>query len=1130
MDVDLLPDLFARQAARTPSAPAVIDARGQVDYAALEARANQLAHLLRGAGAGPETLVGVCLPRGPDLVVALLGVWKAGAVYVPMDPDHPPERLRWVLSDTGAGLVVTDRAVGESIAPTDARLLCLDSLGDQLDACPVIAPDIRLTPDNAAYVIYTSGSTGRPKGVVVSHAAIANRVMWTVRQHALDAADRVLQKTTLSFDAAGWEIFAPLVSGGAVVLAPAGADRDPDALLQAVARHEVTVLQVVPSLLRLLADEPGWDGCGSLRLLFSAGEPLHAELCQRLWQRTRVQVWNTYGPTECAIDVTAQRVDPAQRLGPVPIGRPIANLRAFVLDPDGEPVPVGVSGELCVGGAGVARGYLGLPELTAERFIPDPYGPPGSRMYRTGDRVRWRGDGALEYLARMDDQVKVNGVRVEPGEVESALGAHPQVRAAVVTVFTDADGVSRLAAYVRSRNGEIPADELRRFLRGTLPDPFVPSVFVAMKDFPLTPSGKVDRVALPDLGRAARDGRPAYVAPGTPGERTVAQVWTSLLGVEDVGRQDDFFSLGGSSLLLVKLASRLGAAAGRDVAVQELFLASTVEAQARLFDGPDGRVLSVWRVPHDRPLPLSFGQHRMWFMDQMDPGSPEWATPLTLRLPAQLDPDVVRRALAAMVSRHEILRTRYVLENGEPRQVVDEPGPVPLRVVDLPGREDLGKLLGEELGQPFDLARGAVWRALLVRIPGDEHVLVLAVHHIASDGWSSVILGEEIREVCTALSDGRDPDLRPLPVQYADFAVWQRRWLTDGLLEPELRFWCEALDGLVPLSLPTDRPRPAVRDSRGAAVMFPVPPDLAGAVTALGRLHGATPFMTLLTAFATLLGQRGGGWDIPVGIPVAGRTRPEVSGVVGSFLNSLVLRCQLAGDMTFAAALDQVRQTSRNAFAHQDLPFERLVDKLRPVRDLSRTPLYQVMFDVLDEGVTATGHEDLGAFRDAWRVAKTDLTLYLYLATDGSMTGVLEYATALFDESTVVRMADRLVRVLEAVTADPAAPLSTVGGDVDAPDGVVEMRMAKLWAELLESEVGVDQNFFQIGGNSTLALRLVARIRDEFELDLPVRLVFERPTVARLAAAVGARIVAEVAAISDAQVLADAMLVKERAE
>jgi amino acid adenylation domain-containing protein len=1128
MDVDLLPELVARQAARTPSAPAVIDGRGQVSYAALETRANRLAHLLRGAGAGPETPVGVCLPRSPDLVVALLGVWKAGAVYVPMDPDHPPERLRWVLSDTGAGLVVTERAVCEPLSHVDTRLLCLDSLGEQLDACPATAPDTRLTADSAAYVIYTSGSTGRPKGVVVSHAGIANRVMWTVDRHELGATDRVLQKTTLSFDAAGWEIFAPLVSGGAVVLAPAGADRDPGALLQAVARHGVTVLQVVPSLLRLLVDEPGWDSCGSLRLLFSAGEPLHAELCQRLWQRTQVQVWNTYGPTECAIDVTAQRVDPAQPSGPVPIGRPIANMRALALDPDGEPVPVGVSGELCVGGVGVARGYLKLPGLTAERFVPDPYGPPGSRMYRTGDRVRWRGDGTLEYLARLDDQVKVNGVRVEPGEVESALSAHPQVRAAVVTAFTGVDGVSRLAAYVHSRNGEIPADQLRRFLRGRLPDPFVPSVFVPMTGFPLTPSGKVDRAALPDPGRAARAGRPPYVAPGTTSERTVVQVWAGLLDVEGVGRHDDFFSLGGSSLLLVRLASRLGAAAGRDVAVQELFLASTVEAQARLFDGPDGRVPAVWRVSRDRPLPLSFGQHRMWFLDQMDPGSPEWATPMTLRLPAHLDPDVVRRALASMAARHEILRTRYVLENGEPRQVVDEPGPVPLRVVDLPGREGLGGLLGEELGQAFDLARGAVWRALLVRIPGEEHLLMVAVHHIASDGWSSVILGEEIREVCTALSAGSEPDLRALPVQYADYAVWQRRWLTDGLLEPELRFWRQELHGLVPLKLPTDRLRPAVRDPRGAAVMFAVQPLLAGAITALGRLHGATPFMTLLTAFATLLGQRGGEWDIPVGIPVAGRTRPEISGVVGSFLNSLVLRCQLGGDLTFTEALDRVRQTSRNAFAHQDLPFERLVEELRPVRDLSRTTLYQVMFDVLDEGVTATGHEDLGAFREAWRVAKTDLTLYLYLNADGGMTGVLEYATALFDESTIVRMADRFVGLLQSVTSDPGAALSTVGGDVDAADGVVEQRMATIWAELLSGEVGVDQNFFQIGGNSTLALRLIARIRDEFELDLPVRLVFERPTVARLAAAVQARILADVAAISDSQVVADSMLVKER--
>lgn len=1129
--VSLLPELIARQAARTPEATAVIDGPDRITYAALDARANRMAHLLRDSGVGPETLVGVCLPRSPDLVAALLAVGRAGGAYVPLDPDHPRDRLRWIVADSGASMVLTTTAVVDRLPGSGARALCLDRLEDALRAAPTSAPQVDLAADGCAYVMYTSGSTGRPKGVPVTHAGITNRVTWTVRLHKLDGNDRVLQKTTVSFDAAGWEICAPLVSGGTVVLAPAGADRDPATLLRAVAEQRVTVLQVVPSLLQLLVDEPGWADCDALRLLFSAGEPLQAEMCQRLWERagSQLQVWNTYGPTECAIDVTAHQVDAAQRAGPVPIGRPIDNTRIMVLDPTGEPVPVGAVGELCAGGVGVARGYLGMPGLTAERFAPDPLGPPGSRMYRTGDRARWRRDGALEYLGRLDHQVKVNGVRIEPGEVEVALAAHPGVRDAVVTTFAGKDGIRRLTAYLRRRNGEIPRDQLRQFLRDTLPEPLIPSVMVQVDAFPLTPSGKVDRAALPEPQPVEPADRPGGAAVGpetfTPAEHTVARVWMDLLDVESVSRNDDFFQLGGTSLVVTRLSSRLSAAAGRSVLIQDLFAAATVESQARLIEAgedPETPMPAVQPVPRDRPLPLSFGQHQLWFLDRMNPGSPEWAAPLLLRLPAQVGPDTVREALAALVERHEILRTRYVPDAGEPRQVVDPPGAVVLRVAEVAARDELPGLLAEELGRGFDLTRGPVWRALLVKIPGEDHVLSVVLHHITTDGWSSVVLGEDIRELCAAGSAGRSPDLAPLPVQFADFAVWQRQWLADGVLEPQLRFWQRELDGVASPQLPTDRPRPPVRDARGGTVEVTVPLPLARAVTELGRAHDASPFVTLLTAFATLIGHRSGEWDVPVGVPTAGRLRPELDGVVGSFLNTLVFRCRLTADLSFAEALDRVAQTSRSAFAHQIMPFERLVDALRPPRDLSRTPMYQVMFNVLEEGRTATGSEDLPALRDAWRVAKTDLTPYLYL-NDTGITGIFEYATALFDEVTVVGLVDQFVRLLDIVVADPTAPLSVAAESAAGSGGAVDRRMAAIWAELLDGEVaaGMDQNFFEAGGNSTLALKLVARIQEEFALDLPLRLVFERPTVAGLGAAVEEKIRAEVAGVTDEQLLAD---------
>jgi amino acid adenylation domain-containing protein len=1111
LEVGLLPELFAAQAARTPDAPAVVDGSGWMSYQQLDAASSRLAQRLRAAGASPESLVAVCLPRGPDLVVALLAVWRAGAAYVPLDPDHPDDRLLWILGDTAAGILVADEQTGQRLGGAGCRTI--DPAADGPYTVDVAGPH----PANAAYVIYTSGSTGGPKGVVVSHEAIANRVLWTVRQHRLGSTDRVLQKTTVSFDAAGWEIFAPLVCGGAVVLAPAGCERDPAALLRAVARHRVTVLQVVPSQLRLLVDEADWTGCDTLRLLFSAGEPLPAELCQRLLKRTQVEVWNTYGPTECAIDITAYRVEADQAAGTVPIGRPITNLRVVVMDEAGGLAPVGVPGELYAGGVGLGRGYLGWGGLTAERFVPNPYGPAGSRLYRTGDRVRWSEHGTLEYLGRLDHQVKVNGVRIEPGEVEAALHAHPGLRGAAVIAARGVDGTNRLVAYVLHRDEPVAPEQLRRFLLARLPEPLVPSRFVSLAEFPLTSSGKVDRNRLPEPDLAQQTDRPARVAPRTAAERAVAEIWARLLKVGEVGAEDDFFQLGGSSLLLTKLAARLGAVTGQQVAVPDLFTHSTVEAQARLVEGPAGAPdEAIVPVPREGSLPPSFQQSQMYFLERLDPGSAEWVTPMAVRLPGDLGSETVREALRALAARHEILRTRYVATAGEPRQVIDEPGPVQLRVVDA-GADGPGwsTLVGAEFASGFDLASGPVWRAVLVRRPGQPHVLLVAIHHIASDGWSSVVFADDVRELCAAAAAGRAPGLAALPVQYADYAAWQRRRLTDHALEPHLHFWREVLAGLPTMDLPTDRPRPAIRDHRGAAVRFSIPPELAERVIELGRQRGATPSVTFLAAYAALLGYGSGCWDVPVGAPVAGRTRPELGGLIGAFLNMLVLRCRLAPEMSFTTALDTVLDTCRNAFAHQDMPFERLVDHLAPPRDPSRTPLYQVMFNFLAEGETM-GADNLTAFSEIWRVAKTDLTLFLYQETSAVLTGVFEYATSLFEESSIARLADRFLRMLDCLVSRPESTLEDAGTAAEAPQGPLEWRMAEIWAGVLGRPIGADRNFFASGGNSRLALRVMAEVQEEFDLDLPIRLIFERPTVAALSSAVDAEIRAEVQRMAEA--------------
>ncbi|MER5983199.1 amino acid adenylation domain-containing protein [Streptomyces sp. NPDC001787] len=1024
-----LPVLVAQQAARTPDAAAVLDGARTLTYRELDLAADRTARFLRSAGAGPGSLVGVCLGRGIDLVVTLLGVWRTGAGYVPLDPGHPQERLRSLLVRCGTELVVTEPELTGPLSAAGARALTPQDIRDGAGSPATAATGTDADPLGVAYTIFTSGSTGEPKGVQITHAGIANRVTWAARTHRLSAADRVLFKTSVGFDAAGWEIFAPLISGGSVVIAPDGTERDASALLAAVADGGVTVLQVVPSVLRLLVEEDGWAGCYALRLLFSAGEPLHAELVERVRGRAgrRLAVWNTYGPTECSIDITAHRVDPELTSGPVPIGRALSNTRVLVMGPDGTPVPKGVTGELYADGVGLAQGYLGRPDLTAERFVPNPYGAPGSRLYRTGDLVRWNAEGYLEYQGRADAQLKVNGVRIEPGEIEAALTSHPDISGAAVVAFTADDGGKRLGAALTTRTPLGPS-ELRGFLRERLPDSHVPALFRTVDVLPLTPNGKVDRAALAtamdEQGAAAGQG--GYIAPRDAAEERVAEVWAALLGREKVGAHDDFFALGGTSLQLTRLAARLRAS-GVAISMRGLFSATTVEAQARLIGAPSDTAGPIPSVSRSGALPLSSGQRRLWFLDRLNPGSREWVAPLILRLPADTSVDTLQSALTALGARHEALRTRYPDEGGEPRQVIGAAGPVELRVVDTT-RDGLAARFEEQFARGFDLATGPLWRVLLARVPGEEHVLLVTMHHIACDGWSTVVLERELRELCDARLSGREAVLPAPGVQYADYASWQSARQTEEFTAGELAHWRTALAGIAPLELPTDRPRPAERDPRGAVVPVRVEPELAARVEELGRRHGATPFMTLLTAFASVLARQSGQWDVPVGTPVAGRTRSELANTVGFFLNSLVVRCELAGDLSFGEALGRVRTASVAAFAHQELPFDRLVEEMQPERDLSRTPLYQVAFDMHSEGVTsvATDAADLRAFAEAWTVAKTDLSVFIGRSADGSLEGVFEYATSLFDAATVVRIKEQFIRFLTEVTADPAAKLSAV--------------------------------------------------------------------------------------------------------
>ncbi|MGC4891618.1 amino acid adenylation domain-containing protein [Micromonospora sp. DT227] len=1008
--------LVARHAATRPAAVALADGDREVTYAELDSSADRLAGLLVEQGLRPGDPVGVLLRRRAELVIALLAIWRAGGAYLPLAPDHPAQRLRDLLAGSGTRLALTEADTRAPVEAVGARAVVLDdalATSAHRPAEPALRPIDR---DSAAYVLFTSGSTGRPKGVVIPHAGFDNQLAWRVRCHGFGAADRVLFKTPVTFDAAGWEIFAALRAGGTVVVAPDGAERDPASLVRLVAEHGVTVLQVVPSLLRALVHETGWDRCTGLRLLSSGGEQLTAELVQDFLAEVEdhtepVTVWNTYGPTECSIEAVAQEVDPLQRSGPVAIGRAIEGIRT-VLDGD--------EGELLLGGVGLAHGYLNDAALTAERFVPDPAGD-GARLYRTGDRVRRRADGALEFTGRLDDQLKINGVRIEPGEVEAAMLEHPAVRAAAVSAYRAPSGAMRLAAYPVAAPGA-DLTTLSGFLATRLPATHLPAAIVPMDALPSTSSGKVDRRALPVPDTGSEE---TSDAPASPEESRIAGLWREVLGVDRVERDDDFFRLGGSSLQLVQLANRLRSAYGRTIALDALLSPATVTRHAELVEAARHDHHRIERAPREGGLPLSAGQQRIWLLDRLDPGSREWVSGVFLTVPAGVPESAVRQALDALAARHESLRTRYAVVDGEPKQYVQEPRPVPLRTVAVP-RAGLGDVLADATGAGFDLERGHLVRALLhtdpQTVPDGSRTLVLLVHHIASDGWSSAILTREFDELLA----GRGADLPEPPIQYADFAAWERAAADAPARRADLDHWRADLAGATATELRTDRLRPAVRDSAGAVVPFAIPEPLARSMTELGRDSDATAFMTMLTALAVLLARYTGQWDVVVGAPVAGRSRPETENVVGFFLNSVVLRCRLDGAMTVAEALERVRDVCKQALSHQSLPFDELVADLAPPRDSSRTPLYQVAFDFHGAELSGAPEDeaDLDTLVHASRVAKTDLTLYVRPQPDGAMVGLLEYATSLFERATIERMAGQLIELVSAICAHPAGRLS----------------------------------------------------------------------------------------------------------
>ncbi|EPG3659251.1 TPA: non-ribosomal peptide synthase/polyketide synthase [Pseudomonas aeruginosa] len=1026
--------LFEAQAGLTPDAPALLFGEERLSYAELNALANRLAWRLREEGVGSDVLVGIALERGVPMVVALLAVLKAGGAYVPLDPQYPADRLQYMIDDSGLRLLLSQQSVLARLPQSDGlQSLLLDDLERLVHGYPAENPDLPEAPDSLCYAIYTSGSTGQPKGVMVRHRALTNFVCSIARQPGMLARDRLLSVTTFSFDIFGLELYVPLARGASMLLASREQAQDPEALLDLVERQGVTVLQATPATWRMLCDSERVDllrGC----TLLCGGEALAEDLAARM-RGLSASTWNLYGPTETTI--WSARFCLGEEARPF-LGGPLENTALYILDSEMNPCPPGVAGELLIGGDGLARGYHRRPGLTAERFLPDPFAADGSRLYRTGDLARYRADGVIEYLGRIDHQVKIRGFRIELGEIETRLLEQDSVREAVVVAQPGVAGPSLVAYLVPTEAALVDAEsarqqELRSALKNSLlavlPDYMVPAHMLLLENLPLTPNGKINRKALPlPDASAVRD---AHVAPEGELERAMAAIWSEVLKLGHIGRDDNFFELGGHSLLVTQVVSRVRRRLDLQVPLRTLFEHSTLrayaQAVAQLAPAAQGGIV---RCARDSSPQLSFAQERQWFIWRLDPHSAAYNIPVALRLKGPLRRDALQGALDLLVQRHETLRTTFVEHDGAPRQVIHPTLPIAIEERRPPvAGEDLKGLVETEAHRPFDLQRGPLLRVLLLPLATDECVLVLTLHHIIADGWSMQVLVDELIRVYAALRHDEPPALAELPIQYADFAAWQRQWMDGGERERQLGYWVSRLGGEQPLlELPSDRPRPQQQSHRGRRIGIPLPAELAEALRRLAQAEQGTLFMLLLASFQALLHRYSGQNDIRVGVPIANRNREETEGLIGFFVNTQVLCAELDGQLPFRELLRQVRRAVVEAQGHQDLPFEQLVDALQPERSLSHAPLFQVMYNHQRDDHRGSRFASLGELEVedlAWDVqtAQFDLTLDTYESSNG-LLAELTYATDLFDASSAERIAGHWLNLLRSIVARPEARIA----------------------------------------------------------------------------------------------------------
>lgn len=1036
--------LFEAQAARTPDSIAVVSGSQSLTYRELNAKANQLAHHLRKLGVGPEVPVGVCLERSAELVVALLGILKAGGAYVPIDPAYPAERAAFMLKDSSVPVLLTQKHLLETLPALSIQIVCVDDqaqLADEPAEDGARNPSSTVSPENLAYVIYTSGSTGRPKGVQVRHESVVHLFAATYDQLGFRAGDIYSVVHSSAFDFSVWEIWGSLLQGGTLLVVPLEVVQSPADFYDLLCAQRVTILNQTPSalreLLRARAQARTADRDWSVRLIVCGGDALDQELAVQL-SELGIPVWNFYGPTESTVWTTCGLVAQTEVSAALnSIGHPIADLQVYLLDQQLQLVPYGVAAELFIGGAGLARGYLNRPELTAEKFIPNPFSEqPGARLYRTGDLVRRRRNGKLEFAGRIDTQVKLRGFRVELGEIETALSQHPDIALAVVIVREDRPGDKRLVAYLVAKDGKtFDAGELRRYLQVSLPDYMVPLAFVTLEAMPLTPNKKVDRRLLPSPDYGAAEQISGFAAPRTPIEEIVADIWASVLGRKKVGVNDNFFALGGHSLLATQVMSRLHDAFQLDLPLRALFEHATVAGLAEAIEDAQLRNEGLQAPPlraveREGNLPLSFAQQRLWFLDQLEPGSPFYNISRALRLRGVLNVSALSRATDEIIRRHETLRTSFAAENGTPFQRVThcESRPLPLmdltKVPETEREAQAEQLAAQEIKQPCDLSHGPLLRALLLRLSDDEHVLILTMHHIAADGWSIGVLFRELTTLYESFVAAKPSTLPVLSIQYADYAVWQRQWLQGEVLEKLVSYWRKQLAGAPPvLELPTDSPRPQVQSFRGAHERLALNTSLTIDLKQLSQRQGATLFMTCLAAFQLLLSRFSGQQDLIVGTDVANRNRVETESLIGFFTNLLPLRAKLSGDLKFSELLRQVRETTLEGYAHQALPFEKLVEELGPARDLGRNPLVQVLL-VMNQPALPMELPELtvSPFDLPLESSRFDLVLFLSESANG-LAGFWLYNPDLFEPHTIRRLSVEYEKLLVRIVATPEARL-----------------------------------------------------------------------------------------------------------